>query len=203
MPAMAAADPVDPPERGLGSVIVRARVVGVVPQDTASTITRLGGKWASTAEAGGDLDVSVFLTSHLAIALGASTSRHAFQLDNTAFGTVPVGNARLIVPSLMLQYHFAPGWGVHPYLGAGPSAAVLIDPKPGGTLVDQLYFDSKVGVAFQAGIDIDVGPFVLNADVKQLLVRTTAFSPHPGRIPVKAQVQFNPTVFGLGLGVRF
>ena len=158
----------------------------------------------SSSAAGVDADASVFLTPSIAIGLGASTARHSFTLERSQFGTVPVGSARLIVPSVTLQYHFAPAARFSPYLGVGPAAAVLVDPSPGGTLVDTLYFDSKVGVAFQAGVDVALGGgLVLNADVKQLLVRTTAFSPHPGRTAVEAQVKLNPTVFGLGLGFRF
>ncbi len=191
-----------PPD--LGTVVVRLRAAGIVPQDSGSSVTRLGGQWSSSSAAAVDLDASVFLTPNIALGFGAATSRHSFKLDNSAFGTVPVGSARLITPSVTLQYHFAPAARFSPYVGIGPAAAVLVDPSPGGTLVDTLYFDSKVGVAFQAGIDINLGgPFVLNADVKQLLVRTTAFSPHPGRVPVEAQVKLNPTIFGLGLGLRF
>ena len=192
------------PAPDLGTVVVRLRAVGVVPQDSGSTTTRLGGQWVSTSSAGVDLDASVFLTPNIAVGLGASTSRHTFKLDNSGFGTVAVGSARLIAPSVTLQYHFTPGSRFSPYLGVGPAAAVLVNPNPGGTLVDDLYFESKVGVAFQAGIDVNLGgSLVLNADVKQLLVRTTAFSPHPGRTAVESQVKLNPTIFGLGLGLRF
>jgi len=197
-PALAQA----PPE--LGTVIVRLRAAGVVPQDSASTVTRLGGQWHSSTAAGPDVDASVFLTPSIAVGLGASTFGLSFKLERSEFGTVPVGSARLVAPNVTLQYHpFAAG-RVSPYAGAGPAAAVLVSPAPGGTLVDTLYFESKVGAALQAGVDVRLGGgFVLNADVKQLLVRTTAFSPHAGRRPVEAQVKLNPTLFGLGVGYRF
>jgi outer membrane protein len=191
-------------EAGLGSVIMRMRAVGVVPQDSSSNTTRLGGNWVSTDSAGLDFDASIFVTHNIALSLGASTTQHKFALIGTSFGAVPVGSARLIVPSLTVQYHFQPDATFRPYVGVGPAAAVLIDPRPGGTLVDTLYFDSQVGVAFQAGMDISLGgPFVLNADIKQLLVRTTAYSPHPPRVPVRANVHLNPTIVGLGMGYRF
>ncbi len=199
MPAMA-----EEPVPDLGTVIVRLRADGVAPQDSASNITKLGGTWRSTTEAGLDADASVFLTPHLAVGLGAATTRHRFRLDGTQFGTVPVGTARLIVPSVTLQWHFTPIDRFRPYLGLGPAAAVLVSPTPAGTLVDDLYFKSRVGAVFQAGVDVALGgPFVLNADLKQMLVRTTAFSPHPGRTPVKANVKLNPTIFGVGVGYRF
>ena len=189
---------------GLGSVVVRLRADGVVPQDSSSSITRLGGRWQSTSSAGPDLDASVFLTPHLAIGLGASTSHHAFTLQGSDFGVVPVGSARLIVPSVTVQYHVLPDGWFRPYFGVGPAAAVLTNPRPGGTLVDQLYFDSKVGAAFQAGVDLYVsGRFMINVDVKQLLVTTVAYSPHPPRTPVQAKVNLDPTIFGIGVGYRF
>ena len=192
----------EPPS--LGTTIIRLRAAGVVMQDSGSTITKLGGRWQSTSSAGPDLDASVFLTLHIAIGLGASTSHHAFTLQDSNFGVVPVGSARLIVPSVTLQYFpLSEGW-IRPYIGAGPAAAVLTNPRPGNTIVDQLYFDSKVGAAFQAGIDFHVaGPFVVNLDVKQLLVTTVAYSPHPPRTPVQAKVNLDPTIFGIGLGYRF
>jgi len=70
--------------------------------------------------------------------------------------------------------------------------------------VDQLYFESQVGIAFQVGADLYVhGPLVVNLDVKQLLVNTVAYSPHPPRTPVQAKVNLDPTIFGIGLGYRF
>lgn len=188
----------------LNEVVVRVRAVGVVPQDTASVITKLGGRWDSTSSAGVDADLSWFLTPHFAIGLGASTSHHAFTLQGSSAGVVPVGSARLIVPSVTLQYHvMSEGW-FRPYFGVGPTAAVLTNARPGGTLVDTLYFSSNVGVVFQAGVDLYVhGPFVMNVDVKQLLVTTVAYSPHPPRTPVQAKVSLDPTIFGIGVGYRF
>lgn len=201
-----AAEPVNlaADENDFGKVIARLRLTNIMPQDTSASITKLGGRWTSTNTAGFDLDASLFLTSNIAVDFGMSAGHHSFTIRDSNFGTVPVGNAELLVPSVMLQYHFLPHERFGPYLGVGPAAAVFIDPSPGGTLVDKLYFDSQVGVAFQAGFDVTLGgPFVLNVDIKQLLVQTIAYSPHPPRVPVQAKVDVNPTIFGIGLGYRF
>jgi outer membrane protein len=188
----------------LGEFVVRVRLDGVVPQDSSSVVTKLGGRWQSTSSAGPDVDISWFLTPHFALGLGVSTSHHAFTLQGSTSGVVPVGSARLIVPTLTFQYHvMSDGW-FRPYLGIGPTGAILTNPRPGGTLVDQLYFSNKAGVAFQAGVDLYVhGSFVVNLDIKQLLVTTVAYSPHPPRTPVQAKVNLDPTIFGVGLGYRF
>lgn len=53
-------------------------------------------------------------------------------------------------------------------------------------------------------MDVNLGgPFVFNADIKQVLVSTIAYSPHPGRVAVRADNSFNPVIFGVGLGFRF
>lgn len=184
--------------------VIRLRAAGVVMQDSGSTITKLGGRWQSTSAAGPDLDASIFITPYIAIGIGVSTSHHAFTLQHSNVGVVPVGSARLIVPSVTLQVHpRTEGW-IRPYIGVGPTAAILTNPRPGNTIVDQLYFDSKIGAVLQAGIDLHVGgPFVVNLDVKHLLVTTVAYSPHPPRTPVQAKVNLDPTLFGIGLGYRF
>ena len=191
-------------QNALNEFVVRVRLTGVAPLDSSSSITKLGGRWQSTSSAGPDVDISWFLTPHFAIALGTSTSHHAFTLQGTNVGVVPVGSARMIVPSVALQYHvMSEGW-FRPYIGFGPAAAVLTNARPGGTFVDQLYFESQVGIAFQVGADLYVhGPLVVNLDVKQLLVNTVAYSPHPPRTPVQAKVNLDPTIFGIGLGYRF
>lgn len=101
-----------------GKWMVRARALGVVPQED-STITPVGGKADVSNRLVPEVDVTYFFTDNIAAELIAATTPHDVTAKGTSLGDVDVGEAWLLPPTLTLQYHFTDLGGVKPYVGAG------------------------------------------------------------------------------------
>jgi outer membrane protein len=67
-----------------GTFMLRARAVGVIPEDNSSSISTIGGHVTATAQAAPELDLSYFLTDNIALELIAATTRHNVKATNTA-----------------------------------------------------------------------------------------------------------------------
>ncbi len=183
------------------TVLVRVRAIGVIPLDSSSSISVIGGQVNATAQAAPEADVSYFLTDNIAFELIAATTRHDVSANNTALGHVDVGSVWVLPPTLTVQYHFFPHERLSPYIGAGINTTFFYSPHPAGGAVQQVAFSNNVGAAIQAGVDYNfAGHWLANFDVKQIFVNTTA-SIDGGAI--KAKTALNPLVIGAGIGYRF
>lgn len=184
-----------------GTVMVRVRAIGVIPENLSSSVSAIGGKVGVTATPAPEIDFSYFLTDHLALELIAASTRHQVSASNTALGYVDVGSVYVLPPTLTLQYHFRPQSRFSPYVGAGLTVAFFYDSHPSLPTVTKVGFSNNVGAAIQAGFDYSIsGPWFFNADVKQLFVNTTA------RInggTIIAKTALDPTIVGMGFGYRF
>jgi len=183
------------------TVMVRLRAIGVIPLDSSSSISVIGGQVNATAQAAPEIDFSYFLTDNIAFELIAATTRHNVSASNTAIGHVDVGSVWVLPPTLTVQYHFFPNERFSPYLGAGINASFFYSSHAAGGVVQQVAFSNNVGAAIQAGVDYNVGGhWFANFDVKQIFLNTTA-SINGGVI--KAKTALNPLVIGAGIGYRF
>ena len=50
-----------------GTFMIRARAIGLIPEDNSSSISKIGGNVTATAQAAPELDFSYFLTDHIAL----------------------------------------------------------------------------------------------------------------------------------------
>lgn len=107
-----------------GAFMVRVRGVGVLPGDSNSSISTIGGHVSATDTAVPELDFSYFFTDHLATELILATSQHTLRASGTAAGSFDVGTVWALPPTLTLQYHFLPHEAFSPYVGAGVNATV-------------------------------------------------------------------------------
>lgn len=82
---------------------VRVRAIDVIP-DVDSSVN-IGGEVDADYAITPEVDVSYFFTQNIAAELIAATSKH--DLEYT--GNVDLGDAWVLPPTLMLQYHFTPG----------------------------------------------------------------------------------------------
>lgn len=183
--------------------MVRARAIGVIPLNSSSSISAIGGNVTATSQAAPEVDFSYFLTDSIAFELIAATTRHEVAGQGTALGKVDVGSTWVLPPTLTAQYHFMPHSAFSPYLGAGLNATFFYDMHPTGPTVTHVSFDDNLGAAIQAGFDYNfAGHWFANMDVKQIFVDTTAhLSTALG--PVTAKTSLNPLVVGAGIGYRF
>jgi outer membrane protein len=186
-----------------GSFMIRARAIGVIPQDSSSSISTIGGTVSTTNSAAPELDFSYFLTDNIAFELIAATTKHDLYANGSALtpGSYHVGSTWVLPPTLLVQYHFMPHERFSPYVGAGLNVSFFYATQAAGNAVQQLAMTNNVGAAIQAGVDYNItGHWFANFDVKQIFVNTQA-SINGGVI--KAKTALNPTVIGAGIGYRF
>jgi len=186
-----------------GTFMIRARAIGVLPLDSSSSVSAVGGHVSATDQAAPEVDFSYFLTDNMAFELIAATTRHNVAAEGTALGKVDVGSVWALPPTLTMQYHFAPHSAFSPYVGAGINATFFYNAKAAHPVVNHVSFENNVGAAIQAGIDYNfAGHWFANVDVKQIFLSTTA---HVQTVlgPVTADTDLNPLVVGVGIGYRF
>ncbi|MCQ8278825.1 outer membrane beta-barrel protein [Acetobacteraceae bacterium KSS8] len=201
-PAAFAADPWDlaPLGKQAGTVMVRLRAIGVLPENTSSA-TSIGGSVEATNQAAPELDLSYFFTDHIAAELIAASTRHSISASRTAIGGVDIGSTYILPPTLTLQYHFRPHARFSPYIGAGVTVAWFYDTKPADPPITKLGLATTAGPAFQIGADYNVGGhWFLNVDAKQLILNVRA---RANEGAIRARVSLDPTIIGAGIGYRF
>ncbi len=184
-----------------GDFMVRARAIGIIPENLSSSVSVIGGKVDVTATPAPEVDFSYFITDNIAAELIAASTRHDVSATGTALGHVDVGSVWVLPPTVTLQYHFLPHGFINPYVGAGVTVAFFYDSKPAGGAVTKFGLSNNVGPALQAGVDISLGGrWYANIDAKQIFLNTEA------RIDggaIKAKTSLSPTVVGAGIGYRF
>lgn len=177
-----------------GDILIRGRVLGVVPDEDVDSNT-LAGEGKIDNDAIPELDFSYFVTDNIALELIAGTSQH----DVTWNDGKDLGSVRLLPPTLTLQYHFMPESRWSPYIGAGVNYTFFYDSEPGE--FSSVKYDDGFGYAFQAGFDYAIsGPWSLNVDIKKIYLDTDV-SVNNGA--VKADADIDPWLFGVGIGYRF
>ena len=184
-----------------GTFLLRGRAVGIFPVHGNSTITVIGGHIDASDSATPEIDVSYFVTDHIAIEGEAGVTHNSLTARDTALGTVNVGKVWGAPVIALLQYHLLPRRRWNPYVGVGVGFLGYFDSQPAGGLVQQLSVRSEVGAVFQGGIDVQIDDrWYGNLDIKKLLVKSYA-SVDDGAITSSGHL--NPLIVGLGIGYRF
>ena len=188
-------------ENGKSPWLIRARLLGVVPDDESSDITVIGGKAEVDDSITGDLDFTYFFTDNIAAELTLTVSPHDVSAVNTAVGNIDLGDVSLLPPTLTVQYHFLPEGRFRPYVGAGINYTIFFNEDAGAAR--DVHYDNAVGYALQAGIDIGIDDhWAINFDVKKLWLDTDVSVQALGTT-VQTEVDIDPWLFGLGIAYRF
>jgi outer membrane protein len=187
-----------------GTFMIRARAIGVIPENNSSSVSIIGGHVSATNQAAPELDFSYFFTDHIAVELIAASTRHNISVVNSAIpGTVDVGSAWVLPPTLTLQYHFMPQSAFSPYIGAGVTVAFWYATNPANPPVTHFTVGNNVGAAIQAGFDYNfTGHWFANFDIKQIFLNADAHVDALGTT-LKAHTALDPLVIGAGIGYRF
>jgi outer membrane protein len=185
-----------------GTFLIRARAIGVIPEDNSSSISTIGGHVSATAQAAPEVDFSYFFTDNIAAELIAATTRH--NIAAHTLGTqVDVGSVWALPPTLTLQYHFMPHSAFSPYFGVGLNVTFWYGESPATPTVTHFSVGSGWGPALQAGVDYNfTGHWFANFDVKQIFLNTDAHVDALGTT-VHAHTALDPLVVGAGIGYRF
>ncbi|HYD71379.1 OmpW family protein [Azospirillum sp.] len=190
--------------KSAGDILVRARIVGAIPQEKADLTLGGANIGKGHVENGWtpELDFSYFFTDNIAAELIAGTTRHKIKAS-TILGEVDVGKTWLLPPTLTVQYHFFTKERVSPYVGAGINYSLFYSKSAAGGVAQSLSLKNRFGWALQAGVDVAVGgPWSINLDVKKIFVKTDLDVGTPlGNI--HSNVRLDPWVVGVGVGYRF
>ncbi|MEK0082498.1 OmpW/AlkL family protein [Benzoatithermus flavus] len=195
-----AGEPSEKVENGkkAGDFMIRLRGIGIVPTDRAK-IDVIGGDTDISNEFVPEADFSYFLTDNLALELIAATARHDVRAKNTAVGDLDLGKVNHLPPTLLLQWHVAPDSIISPYFGAGINYTIFYNADVGKD-IDKIEYDNSLGWALQAGTDVHLASnWWLNLDVKYIHIQSDVEVNNA----IKADVDVNPWIFGIGLGYKF
>jgi outer membrane protein len=193
-----------------GDVLVRLRAIMVSPNDSSGPVLP-SFPGAGTAISNGyapELDFTYMATNHLGVELVLATDKHTISGTGSLAGVGKLASTWVLPPTLTLQYHFVPDGKVRPYVGAGINYTIFYAKHASDALVaavgpTDLGLKSSFGYALQAGADIDITrKFFLNVDLKYIDMTTHA-KLTSGALVNRVDVNINPFVFGVGLGMRF
>ncbi|MFK5915253.1 MAG: OmpW family outer membrane protein [Woeseiaceae bacterium] len=184
-----------------GDWLVRYGVVNVSPDDSSTGLSGVG----PTATVGVEDDTQAFanisymIKDNVALELLAATPfSHDIVGTGALAGLGKVGETKQLPPTFSIQYHFKPKASVRPYVGAGINYTVFFSEKATNTITS-LKLDSSLGLAVQAGVDVDINKnWFFNADIRYINIETTATTDLG-----TSEVKINPTVISLGVGTRF
>lgn len=200
--ALAVASPVQAEDfkpKSAKTIVVRARALAVIPDEGGKVETAAGADTGLRVNGIGndvipELDLTYFLTDNIAIEAIAGTNGHSVKASG-----VDLGNVRMLPPTITLQYHFFPKERVSPYIGAGINYTFMFTTSTGQ--VNKVEYDNTFAPALQAGVDVALtGNWSLNLDVKRLFMNTDV-KVNGGAL--KANVDIDPWLVGIGVGYRF
>jgi outer membrane protein len=185
-----------------GAWLIRLRAIDIEPEHKSDAIPALGvpaDAIAASNKVAPELDVSYFLTQSIAFELILTYPQ---KLDVELNGT-GIGSAKVLPPTLTVQYHFLPTGVVRPYVGAGInytrfSSVNLNVPGVGALDLD----GGSWGGALQAGVDFMVGrDKFINLDIKKIDIQSDVKLAATGT--KVSHVTLSPIVIGVGFGWRF
>lgn len=174
-------------DAGAGDWLGRVRLLSINP-DVDSSLPGLD----VSSEVAPEVDVSYFLTNHLALELVATDRKF-----NVSLNGAPLGSVKVLPPTLLLQYHFTPGQPFSPYVGAGINYTRFHDVN----LASPLSLDKESwGAALQVGFDVALNErFSFNLDLKKVFIKTDVNS---AGAPL-TDLKIDPWIIGAGLGMKF
>jgi outer membrane protein len=183
--------------------LIRGELIDVVPSASSSTISGIGGNVTDiSSRLAPELDINYFLSPNIALELILATARHSVTATGTTLGTVNLGEASILPPTLTVRYNFFPSAIFDPYLGAGINYTWFYDVNNGPTATSVTYKDNAAPV-LQAGCDVNFNSnWSANFDVKKIYLGTTVNVTALG-LNMSTHVNINPTIYSIGLGYRF
>ncbi len=180
----------------------RLRGIVVTPDESAD-IEAIGGDVSISTAVVPEFDITYFFNENWSLELILATAKHDVEAVGTSAGDIDLGHVWLLPPTLTAQYHFTGGDFV-PYLGAGPNLTLFYGVDE-GPVADDVDYDTSVGFALQGGFDYMLNDkWFLNFDVKKLFLNTDATVNATTALgaTVVADVDINPWIFGVGVGLK-
>lgn len=182
--------------------LIRGRALIVHPQPDATLnaggVPILGPDVDISTSVVPELDISYFFTPNIAAELILGVTPHHVKGAGSLDG-VRIGDAWLLPPTIMLQYHFTDFGMIKPYIGAGINYTFFFDEKAKGGF-DRFDLEDEIGFALQAGVDIMIDRhWGINLDVKKIFLEPDV-SVNDGA--VEGKVKIDPWLIGAGVTYR-
>lgn len=172
---------------------IRLRAINVAPDEDSTTTN--GGVISADGAVVPELDISYFFTENLSAELILATSKHDMSEIAPNIG---LGDVWVLPPTLTMQYHFNNTSGFVPYVGAGINYTIFYNEDAGALPIE---YENGFGYALQIGADYKLDEhWMINADVKKIFLNTDVSVANGA---VRADVDLDPWVLGLGVGYRF
>lgn len=186
---------------GKGDWLMRFGAVSVNPNDSSGQVGAIADSGVSVDSSTGIfLNVTYMLSDNLGLELLAATPfTHTISATGSIAALGEIAEVKQLPPTLSLQYHFTPKSDFRPYVGAGINYTTFFSEKTTGATVTSISLDDSWGLAAQVGFDKDFNKdWFFNADLRYISIETTATT-NVGNV----DVEINPWVISLGVGVRF
>lgn len=185
-----------------GDFVIRARALSVIPDEDATISGAVTGNQIDIDTSYvPELDFSYFVTDNIALEVIAGVTPHEASAKSSSAGPLDIGDVWLLPPTVTVQYHFTElDAQFKPYIGAGVNYTYFFGADEGASVSNAKYDDS-FGPALQLGADYMLSEhWMLNVDAKKIWINTDA-SFNGGA--VRADVDINPWLLGVGVGYRF
>ena len=177
-----------------GNWLVRARALHLDSANKDSTGLNLSVNNKTFPE----VDITYFFSPSFAAELVLTyPQKHDLRSNGGKIGTL-----KHLPPTLLAQYHFTGLGGFRPYVGAGLNYTRFSDVKFDPAVVAALQPSikkSSTGLALQVGVDVPVGGWLFNVDVKKVRLETDVFA----GATKAGTFKVDPVLFSVGLGKRF
>ncbi|EQC47107.1 OmpW family protein [Bacteriovorax sp. Seq25_V] len=182
------------------NMMMRMRVINVMPEEKG-TPTVVGGEVKLNNASVPEVDFTYFFNKNFAAELILATTTHKASAYKTSLNNLDLGDVSLLPPTLLGQYHHDFG-NFKPYVGAGINYTIFYGEDTG--VAKNVTYDNSVGYAFQVGADYKVADnLYINFDVKKLYLSTDVEVETYSNGTVKAEVDIDPYIVGVGFGFKF
>lgn len=194
-----------------GDILLRARVINVMPSEESSSILPAfpGERVSVDNSPAPEFDITYMATDNIGFELIAATTKHSASGVTGTTGSIGrLAKTWVLPPTLTAQYHFAPDAAIRPYVGAGVNYTIFYNEKATRDLEaavgeTDVSLKSSFGWALQAGMDIPLNDRIsLNFDVKYLDIDTTASLRTTDAGTQRVKINLDPIVVGVGLGIK-
>ncbi|MBX9645346.1 MAG: outer membrane beta-barrel protein [Novosphingobium sp.] len=200
-----------------GKIQIKVLATGVLPDGKIDTINSAipsvaAALGASPGTVANDvvvptIAVEYYFSKNVSLETICCVTKHKVTGTGTIAGAPLIKDALFIPATFTLKYHMPLG-AVKPYVGAGPSAFIMLDSKPDTTAtalgVTNTKLSSNVGVAVQAGVDVAVGQGMgISLDAKKYWMNTTAKFYAGSTLALETKQKLDPWVVSGGIYFRF
>ncbi len=194
-----------------GDWLVRLGPAWVSPNADSSIVTGLPDSAVDVDDAITlGFTVGYMMTDNMGVELlGVIPSEHDLEGGGSIFALGDIGDAKVLPPTLSLQYHFTPDSNIRPYVGIGVNYTTFFSEGASSSLETalggptSLNIDDSWGVAGQLGVDVSLQDnWFANATLWYVDMNTEATLNTGGTVRT-VDVDIDPWVFMIGGGIKF